>query len=229
VNRLPFIAVLLALVACSSTPPSERKLPPGTTSTESKPQTPQKVERRPMIIAFGDSLTAGLGVAPGESFPEYLQAKLDEARLEYDVVNEGMSGDTSAAGLQRVDIVAARKPEWVILAFGGNDGLRGLSVGRMKENLAKMIERLQASQIKVLLAGIKLPPNYGRRYTEPFERVFPELAEQYDIPLIPFLLEGVGGHDDLMQDDGAHPTAQGNRQVAENVWGALRPLLEKKH
>lgn len=182
-----------------------------------------------MIIAFGDSLTAGLGVAPGESYPEYLQGKIDEAGLDYDVVNEGMSGDTTAAGLQRVDIVAARKPEWVILAFGGNDGLRGLSVGRMKENMAKMIERLQASQIKVLLAGIKLPPNYGQRYTEPFERVYPELAKQYDVPLIPFLLEGVGGHDDLMQDDGAHPTAEGNKIVAENVWKELRPLLDQKH
>lgn len=180
-----------------------------------------------MIIAFGDSLTAGLGVAPGESYPEYLQRKIDEAGLDYDVVNEGMSGDTTAAGLQRVDIVAARKPEWVILAFGGNDGLRGLSVGRMKENLAQMIERLQASRIKVLLAGIKLPPNYGRRYTEPFERIYPELAEQYDIPLIPFLLEGVGGHNEMMQDDGAHPTAEGNRIVAENVWGTLKPLLDK--
>lgn len=181
-----------------------------------------------MIIAFGDSLTAGLGVAPGESYPDFLQNRLDEAGFDYDVVNEGMSGDTTAAGLQRVDIVAARNPEWVILAFGGNDGLRGLSVSRMKENLAKMIERLQARNINVLLAGMKLPPNYGRKYTEPFERVFPELARQYDVPLIPFLLEGVGGHAELMQNDGAHPTAEGNRIVAENVWEVLKPLLEAR-
>ena len=219
---------ILALAGCGATPPSERKLPPGTTSTESKPRAPERIEQRPLIIAFGDSLTAGLGVAPGESYPEYLQGKLDEAGLEFDVVNEGMSGDTTAAGLQRVDIVAARKPEWVILAFGGNDGLRGLSVGRMKENLAKMIERLQANRIKVLLAGIRLPPNYGRKYTEPFANVFPDLAKQFGVPLIPFLLEGVGGRDDLMQDDGAHPTAEGNRIVAENVWQALRPLLDSK-
>ena len=219
---------ILALAGCGATPPSERKLPPGTTSTESKPRAPERIEQRPLIIAFGDSLTAGLGVAPGESYPEYLQGKLDEAGLKFDVVNEGMSGDTTAAGLQRVDIVAARKPEWVILAFGGNDGLRGLSVGRMKENIAKMIERLQANRIKVLLAGIRLPPNYGRKYTEPFESVFPDLAKQYGVPLIPFLLEGVGGRGDLMQDDGAHPTAEGNRIVAENVWQALRPLLDSK-
>ena len=219
---------ILALAGCGATPPSERKLPPGTTSTESKPRAPERIEQRPLIIAFGDSLTAGLGVAPGESYPEYLQGKLDEAGLKFDVVNEGMSGDTTAAGLQRVDIVAARKPEWVILAFGGNDGLRGLSVGRMKENMAKMIERLQANRIKVLLAGIRLPPNYGRKYTEPFANVFPDLAKQYGVPLIPFLLEGVGGRDDLMQDDGAHPTAEGNRIVAENVWQALRPLLDSK-
>lgn len=215
------------MAACSSTPPSERKLPPGTTSTESKPQTPQVVERRPLIIAFGDSLTAGLGVAPGESYPDYLQAKLDAAGFDYDVINEGISGDTTAAGLQRVDIIAARKPDWVILAFGGNDGLRGLSVGRMKENLGRMIERLQAGHTKILLAGIKLPPNYGKKYTEPFERVFPDLAKQYDLPLVPFLLEGVGGHDDLMQNDGSHPTAEGNRIVAENVWAVLKPLLEE--
>jgi acyl-CoA thioesterase-1 len=99
----------------------------------------------------------------------------------------------------------------------------------MKENLAKIIERLQANRIKVLLAGIRLPPNYGRKYTEPFANVFPDLAKQYGVPLIPFLLEGVGGRDDLMQDDGAHPTAEGNRIVAENVWQALRPLLDSKH
>lgn len=183
-------------------------------------------DRRPIIAAFGDSLSAGFGADPGKSYPDYLQKELDRRGLRYRVVNAGISGDTSTDGLVRVDTVIALQPAVVILEFGGNDGLRGLPVTATRANLEQTIAALQKSGARIVLAGMTLPPNYGPDYIRSFEAMYRDLAKQYRLPLVPFLLSGVGGNTALMQRDGMHPTAEGNRLVAQNVMRVLLPLLE---
>ena len=182
-------------------------------------------QTRRIIVAFGDSLTAGFGADPGESYPDFLQQELDRRGYNYHVVNEGISGDTSDGGSVRTAIVAARNPEIVIVAFGGNDGLRVLSVDRMRRNLTRMVKGLQRQGVKVVLCGMKLPLNYGADYREEFEEVFPELAEELNVPFLPFLLEGVADNPNLMQNDGIHPSEEGNKIVASKVMEVLEPLL----
>lgn len=182
-----------------------------------------------MVLAFGDSLSAGFGAEPGKSYPDFLQKDLDQQRLRYRVVNAGISGDTSTDGLVRVDTVTALHPAVVILEFGGNDGLRGLPVATTRANLEQMIVALQKSNARVVLAGMTLPPNYGPEYIRSFEAVYGGLAKQYRLPFIPFLLSGVGGNAALMQRDGMHPTADGNRLVAQNVMRVLAPVLAPPH
>jgi acyl-CoA thioesterase I len=184
-------------------------------------------DNRPVIVAFGDSLTAGYGVPPGKSYPDFLQRKLDERGYSYRVVNEGISGDTSSAGLVRIDSVVAHHPEIVIVAFGGNDGLRGLPVEAMEENLREIITRLQRAGAKVVLGGMKLPPNYGSEYIRSFEAVYPHLAKELHAALIPFLLEGVAARPELLYDE-IHPNAKGSEIVAGVVMEVLEPLLKKK-
>jgi len=191
------------------------------------PATPASVDTRPVIVAFGDSLTAGYGVEPGKSYPDFLQRRLDAAGYKYHVVNLGVSGDTTTDGIQRLPDVLAAKPELVILEFGGNDGLRGLPVTTTQSNLTQMIRTLQKTKIRILLAGMTLPRNYGSAYIHSFEQVFAALATQFRLPEIPFLLEGVGGHQDLTQADGIHPTAEGCEIVSGNVMKYLAPLLKK--
>ena len=181
-------------------------------------------DTRPLILAFGDSLTAGYGADPGQSYPDYLQRDLDKAGYAYRVVNLGISGETTADALARVATVVAQKPRIVILEFGGNDGLRGLPIGSTRANLDQAMERLQAAHIRILLAGITLPPNYGQDYIGPFEAMYHDLATKYHVPLIPFILEGVFEHH-LLQPDGIHPPAQGYAMVAETVLKYLRPLI----
>ena len=180
-----------------------------------------------MIAAFGDSLTAGFGAEPGKSFPDYVQRLIDQSGYRYRVFNAGMSGDTTSDGVERLPDMLAIKPVIVILEFGGNDGLRGLPVSTTRSNLAQMIEGVQKAGAKVLLAGMTLPRNYGPEYIASFEKVYVDLAGQYKIPRIPFLLEGVGGVPKLMQHDGIHPTSQGNATVAANVFHYLEPMLTK--
>jgi acyl-CoA thioesterase-1 len=180
-----------------------------------------------VIVAFGDSLTAGYGVPAGQSFPDFLQRKLDERGYFYRVVNEGVSGDTSIAGLVRIDSVIAHQPAIVIVAFGGNDGLRGSSVAAMEENQRQIITRLQQAGAKVVLGGMTLPPNYGSEYVRAFEAVYPRLAKELDAALIPFLLEGVAARPELLSDE-IHPNAKGNEIVAEVVMKVLEPLLRKE-
>lgn len=182
---------------------------------------------RPVIAAFGDSLSAGFGAEPGKSFPDFVQRLLDQGGFHYRVFNAGVSGDTTSDGVERMPEVIGLNPAVVILEFGGNDGLRGLPVSTTKANLARMIEEMQKAGIKVLLAGMTLPPNYGPEYIASFEKVYVELADQYKVPRIPFLLDGVGGVRRLMQSDGIHPTAQGNAIVARTVFRYLEPMLAK--
>ncbi len=183
-------------------------------------------DTRPVIVAFGDSLTAGFNVEPGESYPDYLQQLLDARGYQYRVVNAGIGGDTTGSGLDRVDSIIAMKPAIVILELGGNDGLRGLPLERTRTNLEAILDRLEASGAVTVLAGMTLPRNYGPEYIAGFERIYRDLAQRRRLPFIAFLLEGVAGRPGLMQGDGIHPTAEGNRRVAEIVFKAIEPLLE---
>ena len=178
-----------------------------------------------MIAAFGDSLSAGFGVEPGNSYPDGLQRLLDAAGYRYRVVNLGVSGDTTTDGVERLPSVLAIHPAIVILEFGGNDGLRGLPVTSARKNLAAMVEALQSARAGIVLAGMTLPRNYGPEYIQSFEQMYKDLSKQYKLVRIPFLLEGVAGHPDLMQADGIHPTAEGAVIVARNVMMYLQPFL----
>lgn len=182
---------------------------------------------RPVIVAFGDSLSAGYGAETGKSYPDFLQAELDAAGYKYRVANQGISGDTTSGGLARVSQAIDLKPYLVILELGGNDGLRGLPVSVTKDNLDQMIKAFKKSGAKVMLAGMTLPRNYGHDYVHEFEQIYPFLEQKHHITRMRFLLDGVAMHKDLMQQDEIHPTAAGNKIVAHNVFTVITPLLQK--
>jgi len=184
-------------------------------------------KERPVVLAFGDSLTAGHGVKEEESYPSRLQLKITSAGFPHKVVNAGVSGDTTAGGVRRIRWLMKHEPKIVILALGANDGLRGLSADEMQRNLETMIEVCQEHNARVLLAGMKALPNYGEDYMREFETVFPSLAEKYNLAFLPFLLEGVAGEREHTQPDGLHPVASGYRIVTDLVWEHLEPMLEK--
>ena len=165
---------------------------------------------------------------PDQSYPARLQRTLDAAGYAYRVVNAGVSGDTTAGGSRRVSWILKNKPTIVILELGGNDGLRGLSLSETKDNLERIIQQLQQASVTVILAGMKLPPNYGQDYTEGFEALFKALAKQYRLTLIPFFLEGVAGSTSLNQSDGIHPTGEGYRIIVEKIFPTLEALLKRK-
>jgi acyl-CoA thioesterase-1 len=179
-----------------------------------------------VVVALGDSLTAGFGVAADEAFPARLEARLRTEGYAYRVVNAGVSGDTTAGGLRRVDWALRATPEVVIVALGANDGLRGQSLEATRANLEEIVTRLQAAGARVLLAGMRLPPNYGGEYTKEFEAIFPAVARRTKTTLMPFLLDGVAGVPRLNQADGIHPTAAGQQVIADRLWPYLRPLLQ---
>jgi acyl-CoA thioesterase I len=178
---------------------------------------------RPVIVAFGDSLTAGVA---GKTYPEYLEDMLREHGYKYVVENQGVSGDTTTDGLARIENVIAAKPALVILEFGGNDGLRGVPVESTRKNLEEMISPIQAAKIPLVLLGITLPPNYGPDYVKPFTAMFPELAKKYKIPSLPFLLAHVYQDPKLMQPDGIHPNGDGNRIIAQDVFQLISQMLK---
>jgi acyl-CoA thioesterase I len=182
---------------------------------------------RPKIIVLGDSLTAGLGLAVRDAYPSVLQERLKTQGLNFEVVNAGVSGDTSAGALSRLDWSLQGDVRVLVVALGGNDGLRGLPPEQLQQNLAQIIERVQARRIEVILAGMEAPPNYGREYIVSFHKVYPALAKRYGVALVPFLLQGVAGTETLNQADGIHPTAAGARIVADNVWAVLKPVAER--
>ncbi len=183
---------------------------------------------RPRIVAFGDSLTAGLGVQTDASYPAQLQRRLDSLGYQYRVINAGVSGDTTAGGLRRVPWILNNKPELVILELGANDGLRGLPVEQTKSNLRQIIRQLQEAGTRVVLAGMKLPPNYGQDYTASFEAMYQVLAKEHRLSFIPFFLEGVGGSSSLNQADGIHPTKAGYEVIVEQVLKVIRPMLNER-
>lgn len=219
--------VLLA-AGCGGSKPAEA--PPATPS-DAEPAAaasrPAASDDRPIILAFGDSLTAGSGLDPGAGYPEMLQAELDARGYRYRVVNAGIGGDTTAGGLARLDSALALHPEVVILELGGNDGLRGTPIESMQSNLDEMTAAFKKSGAKVLLAGMTLPRNFGPDYISAFEKVYPTLAEKHKVTLIPFFLEGAAGRPELNLEDGIHPNEAGYRIVTANVLKYLEPLLKK--
>ena len=212
--------------ACSSpadTPPAAVRTAPPSAAAAPAPKA-----ARPRIVVLGDSLTAGLGLPVDEAYPSLLQQRLDANGFNYEVVNAGVSGDTSAGGLSRLDWALEGDVRVLIVALGGNDALRALPAEELKQNLSRIIERAQARHITVLLAGMEAPPNFGRDYIVRFHQVYLSLASQYKVAFLPFLLDGVAGSLSLNQRDGIHPTAQGARIVADNVWTALKPIVEQQ-
>jgi acyl-CoA thioesterase-1 len=183
---------------------------------------------QPVILAFGDSLTAGFGVDAGDSYPARLQRLLNEKGYHYKVVNAGVSGDTTAGGASRINWVLQHEPEIVILELGANDGLRGLSISEMRKNLSKIIEACRGNGAKVLLAGMEITPNLGAEYSKDFRESFILLAEQYKVPLIPFFLKDVAARPELTRPDGVHPLSNGYKIVTETVFQYLEPMLKKK-
>jgi acyl-CoA thioesterase-1 len=181
------------------------------------------------ILFLGDSLAAGLGVRADESFPALIEKKIRAARLPFEVVNAAISGDTSAGGLRRIDWLLQRKIDVLVIELGANDGLRGVAAASLKANLEAIIDKAKAKnpQIKIVLAGMQLPPNLGVQHTADFEKVFAEVAKDKETALIPFLLAGVGGRRDLNQPDLIHPTAAGHKIIAETVWQTLEPVLRQ--
>lgn len=207
-----------AAVASSSTAPSS---PAASAPAASPPRV-----SRPEVVFLGDSLTAGLGLDTELSFPALIQQRIDAAGLEFAVTNAGVSGDTSAGGLRRLEWALQGQPRVLVVALGGNDGLRGLDPADLQKNLAAIIERGQQAGLRVILAGMEAPPNNGPDYTTRFRQVYPDLARIYNVPLIPFLLDGVAGDSSLNQADGIHPNPEGARRVADTVWKVLEPALQ---
>jgi len=216
-------ASLLAMAACGSSSQTNESRA-ATAPQQPAAQQPPKTSR-PRVVALGDSLTAGLGLPVEQSYPSLLQKLIDDEGLKYEVVNAGVSGDTSAGGLSRLDWALDGDVKFLIVALGGNDALRALPPEELRQNLTTIIERAQARHITVILAGMEAPRNFGRDYIVRFHQVYPDLAKKYNVALVPFLLQDVAGIERLNQRDGIHPTAEGAELVARNIWTVLKPLV----
>lgn len=185
-------------------------------------------QEKKSILFFGDSISAGYGLEPQQAFPAIIQHKIDSLGLNYEVINGGLSGETSAGGLRRINWVLQRDIDIMILELGGNDGLRGIDLSSTKGNLQQIIDRAKAKnpEMEIIIAGMQVPPNLGTDYTKKFQELYPELAEENNIPLIPLILDEVGGRDEFMQPDQIHPNAEGHKVVAETIWEILYPILK---
>ena len=225
-----FLGCFPLFLACGGTAPEPERpnRAAATPAAKSGVEAAAATSNAPRIIFLGDSLTAGLGLDIKDNFPSLIEQRLDEKGFEFDVVNAGVSGDTSAGGLRRLEwAMADGNPRVLVVALGGNDGLRGLPPEQLEANLAAIIERGQARGLAVILAGMEAPPNFGADYTARFRGVYPTLAARYQIPLIPFLLEGVAGDPAFNQSDGIHPNQRGAQVVADLVWRTLEPALDQ--
>lgn len=178
------------------------------------------------LLVVGDSISAGLGLDTSQGWVSLLDKRLKEQGFDYKVVNASISGDTSAGGLARLPaLLSEQKPKLVVIELGGNDGLRGMAPAQLQQNLSGMVEQSRKAGAQVLLLGMKLPPNYGQRYTDAFSRVFEAVAQEQKIVLVPFFLDGVGGVPGMMQADGIHPAVAAQPKLLDNLWPALKPLL----
>lgn len=213
--------------ACGETNNAETRAEAETVEAEEENR---EVDGEKTVLFFGNSLTAGMGLDSSEAFPAVIQEKIDSLDLDYNVINAGLSGETTAAGRNRVDWVLNQDVDVFVLELGANDGLRGIPVAETRENLQAIIDKVRAKnpETEIVLAGMQIPPNLGKEYTTNFRNLFPELAEENDIHLIPFLLEDVAGRPELNQGDGIHPNAEGYKIVADNVWQVLRPVLQEE-
>ena len=225
------LAVVLAIsVASCGTGGGDQSKPaaaPPPPSTASPTPSVPAAQAKPRIVFLGDSLTAGLGLPTDKSYPSLIGKRLKDRGLDYEVVNAGVSGDTSAGGLRRLDWSLEGDVRVLVVALGGNDGLRGLSTEEMKKNLAAILDRAKARGIPVILAGMEAPPNFGDEYTKGFRAVYADLAKKYSVAFIPFLLQGVAGDGSLNQADGIHPNVRGAELVADIVWAELEPALRR--
>jgi len=180
------------------------------------------------LLVFGDSLSSAYGIGPREGWVTLMEERLKQKKFDYNVVNASISGETTSGGATRIDEALARtKPGLVIVALGGNDGLRGLAASQIQANLTRIVETARRRGARVLLLGIRMPPNYGPQYVREFEAVYTEVARRQKVPLVPFMLQGVAGERDLMQPDNIHPAAAAQPVILETVWKGLQPLLEK--
>jgi len=216
-----------ALVACTAGPAETPDVSVTTSAAAVTPSPSAASLGLPRVVFLGDSLTAGYGLETEEAYPALLQARMQAEGYDYEVVNAGVSGDTSAGGLRRLDWALAGDVRVIVVALGGNDGLRGLPVEALKKNMQDIITGSHARGIDVLIAGMEAPPNFGPVYTAAFRQVYLDLAEEHQVVLVPFLLEGVAGIPDLNIRDGIHPNTQGERIVEATVWQALAPMLSR--
>ena len=217
---------LTLFISCGDSARKEEKREDQETVTS---ENAEKENEEKVILFFGNSLTAGMGLDTEEAFPAVIQEKIDSLDLPYQVVNAGLSGETTASGRNRVDWVLNQQVDIFVLELGANDGLRGIPLEETRRNLQAIIDtvREENPEAEIVLAGMQIPPNLGEEYTRGFRNIFPELAEKNNIELIPFLLEDVAGNPALNQQDGIHPTAEGYEIVAENVWEVLKPMLKE--
>ena len=215
------VALLIILPSCTD----NKK--PATSDQNNTAKETTAVTKKKTIVFYGNSLTAGYGVSPSEAFPAIIQKRIDSLGLPYQVVNAGVSGETSSGGKTRIDWILREPVDIFILELGANDGLRGTPLSETKKNLQDIIDKVKAKypDTKLVFAGMEIPPNMGQAYTTEFRNIYTDLAAKNKMTLIPFLLEGVGGEPELNQADGIHPTAEGHLIVAENVWKQLEKLL----
>jgi acyl-CoA thioesterase-1 len=192
------------------------------------PAQPPERSDRPRVVFLGDSLTAGYGLDVSHAFPAIIVGELESQDLPIDLVNAGVSGDTTAGGLRRIDWILKQSPDVVVVGLGANDGLRGISPQASEQNLRSIIAKILSAGADVLLLGMQLPPNYGPEHTQAFREMYPRIARELNVPLVPFLLEGVGGDPSLNLSDGIHPNAEGHRVVARTVLPHLRTILQNR-
>jgi acyl-CoA thioesterase I len=227
--RTTLSILVLFLLAAACSPGDRASLPARAASPAPPPPAPvpqaTPVVDEPLVVFLGDSLTAGYGLGGEQAYPALVEKRLEEEGIPVHVLNAGVSGDTTAGGLSRLDWLLSQKPEVVVVGLGGNDGLRGLPLEQADHNLREIVRRSKAAGARVLLLGMQIPPNYGPEYAQGFSEMYPSIAKEMDVPLVPFLLEGVGGVADLNQADGIHPTAEGQEKVAELVTPYVAEVL----
>lgn len=210
------------LLACSS-----NEVVHSTTPKVSEVNQIQAESSGPKVIIVGDSLTAGLGLSAESAYPNVLSDLMTESDIPTQIVNAGVSGDTTAGGLRRIDWVISQKPDLILIELGANDGLRGIPITEVASNLSEMVDKVQEANIDVMLVGMQIPPNYGKEYARQFKEVFPRVANEQGVPLLPFLLKDVAGVRDLNQPDGIHPTSKGHKIMAQTVYEFLSPWRSK--
>lgn len=220
-----YLSIIIILASCSTSTKKDNK----TVKKNNSDETEVRAKDKPVILFFGNSITAGYGIDPENAFSSLIQERLDSQNYNYLVINAGLSGETTASGFSRVSWVLKTVPEIFVLELGANDGLRGIDVNETRKNLKLIIQKVKelSPEVKILLAGMEVPPSMGEDYAGSFRKIFPEVSETEEVSLIPFILDKVAGEPELNLPDGIHPTEEGHQIVAETVWTYLKPLLQK--